>query len=168
MSSHDIEPRLLTKPSVPIMNTMKDRHVQLLPSYIHTYPPYPPLFILTDKPTHYSKLMETYDSIFAPKPPLIPPYLPPAYTKCNCGDKNCTLIKSAKYSSPPAYKEKNSESNDYSLPNVDEHFRKSLGDKYDIIKCANLNERPSSVDDHFAKALGQKWFSMEYGKCGKT
>lgn len=112
--------------------------------------------------------MATYDSIFTPTPPLVPPYLPPAYTKCNCGDKNCTLVspkpKPPKYEPSPAYKEKSSESNEYSLPNVDEHFRKSLGEKYNLIDSEHVNERPSSVDDHFAKALGQKWYTMDCSK----
>ena len=180
----------------------ESRHEAIKPRYTHTtYPPFPPLFILTDKHTNYSKLMETYDSIFTPKPPIHPPPLP-AYTKCNCGDSNCLIITPPVCSPPPPYRESEHSyrsespyarkstattenhyresavesvtyrregkktvrpSSEYDLPNVDEHFRKSLGDKYDIIKCQQANEPPSSVDDHFAKALGQKWFKMEYG-----
>lgn len=54
---------------------------------------------------------------------------------------------------------------DFELPTVDDHFRKSLGDKYDF---KTIHERPSSVDDHFAKALGKQWYTINYGKCATS
>ena len=158
-----------------------------------TYPPFPPLFILADKHTSYAKLMEQYDSMFSPKPPPHHPPPLPAYTKCNCGDASCLVITPPSVCSPPPpYREteppitygraslhevresrdtreasrvpvESSRNSEYDQPNVDEHFRKSLGEKYDMIKCRQENQPPSSVDDHFAKALGQKCFKMVYG-----
>ena len=60
-------------------------------------------------------------------------------------------------------------SRDFELPTVDDHFRKSLGDKYDFTANVDLfHERPSSVDDHFAKALGKNWYSLSYSKCASS
>ena len=60
-------------------------------------------------------------------------------------------------------------SRDFKLPTVDDHFRKSLGDKYDFTATVDsFHERPSSVDDHFAKALGKNWYSLSYSKCASS
>lgn len=55
-------------------------------------------------------------------------------------------------------------SQEFYSPTVDDHFRKSLGDKYDLLTANICSERPSSVDEHFMKALGTRWLILEQRK----
>uniref|UniRef100_V9L7S9 Transcription cofactor vestigial-like protein 4 n=1 Tax=Callorhinchus milii TaxID=7868 RepID=V9L7S9_CALMI len=52
-------------------------------------------------------------------------------------------------------------------PVVEEHFRRSLGEKYKQPEpAANSVSITGSVDDHFAKALGEKWLQIKAAKDG--
>ena len=45
---------------------------------------------------------------------------------------------------------------------VDDHFAKSLGDKWSQIKAKNERDLFSgTVDDHFTKALGDTWLRLK-------
>ena len=100
---------------------------------------------------------------------------------CNCGTatptaKTTTTSKfhhNHRHSSAAEFLKKSTISSiisrDFELPTVDDHFRKSLGDKYDFTaSVSSFHERPSSVDDHFAKALGKNWYSLSYSKCASS
>eukprot|EP00111_Clytia_hemisphaerica_P015984 TCONS_00047279-protein len=121
----------------------------------------PPLIAINDtRKQHYRKLPD-YDILF-PRPSVIASTTHSTkvtddyrYQYRCAADCQCRTTTSAY----PEYVKKSTISSiitrDFELPTVDDHFRKSLGDKYDF--SDNLHERPSSVDDHFAKALGKNY-----------
>lgn len=142
----------------------------------------PPLIAISETRKNRSKLPD-YDTLF-PRPSVISSSPPSSKYIDYCSRKGsgcnecplpscCTKNSSSRFSHSTIFGKKASIissviTRDFDLPTVDDHFRKSLGDKYDLSKHSNFNERPSSVDDHFAKALGTKWYSLEYGRCASS
>lgn len=131
----------------------------------------PPLIAICDEPRKNISKLPDYDTLF-PRPSVISSSPPSTkymdFCTRKCPSTYCT--KNTRYS-PQLFKKSMISSvitRDFDLPTVDDHFRKSLGDKYDLSKHSNFNEKPSSVDDHFAKALGTKWYSLEYGRCASS
>jgi len=79
---------------------------------------------------------------------------------------NCYTTFSNRYNPYERREQKKNLTQEFERPSVEDHFRKSLGEKYDILTCSVISERPSSVDEHFAKALGNKWYTtLEQSKC---
>ena len=123
--------------------------------------------------TSYVPKLPTYASFF-PRPSVISTSSPAStintehYSEgknCSCCKVSCCTTFSSKYDNILMKKAITVPTDFIELPTVDDHFRKSLGDKYDYSKAQNLIERPSSVDEHFEKALGKTWYNMEYGRC---
>ncbi|XP_057312857.1 transcription cofactor vestigial-like protein 4 [Hydractinia symbiolongicarpus] len=127
----------------------------------------PPLISINEKAKY--KQVSEYASYF-PRPSVISTSSPTSTLTRHSDSKGCSCCTvgfcttfSSKYNS---YKGQRNVfiPKDFELPTVEDHFRKSLGEKY-TIRSHNLNERPSSVDEHFAKALGKSWYKIEYGSC---
>ena len=118
------------------------------------------LISVSEKVSSFSTKLPSYESLF-PRPSVISSSPPTKYTDDDANGKNCKCCNidycstySARYT---PYKRRVTIPQGFELPTVDDHFRKSLGEKYDTSK--RIDERPSSVDEHFVKALGTNWYN---------
>ncbi|XP_067854753.1 transcription cofactor vestigial-like protein 4b isoform X1 [Heptranchias perlo] len=89
----------------------------------------------------------------------------------NCNLSHCPIAHSGCVPAmPPSYRRPSNPSITTATtcdPVVEEHFRRSLGEKYKQPEpVTNSVSITGSVDDHFAKALGETWLQIKAAKDG--
>ncbi|CAL1616229.1 unnamed protein product [Knipowitschia caucasica] len=107
------------------------------------------------------------------KDPELPPEKPKSSTQIQMRPSVITCVSSVKSPSgrPDMHKPISSVSQSHCDRVVDEHFQRSLGERYQrVVQSQQQLSISISVDDHFAKALGDKWqqIKCKTSSCSST
>ncbi|XP_071528321.1 uncharacterized protein [Panulirus ornatus] len=124
-------------------------HRELPPAYSER--PLPPPYSVATAHLSQQRALTSRDSTAIPRPLVTTTPISPAHRDAPRAEEPPTLRRQVVQAGPVD-------------PEIDEHFRRSLGKDYQQLFAATpAKPAPStdSVDDHFAKALGETWVKLQ-------